>query len=200
MASTAVVCAQCGSSFQKENREINRGARLGRAHFCTLACAAIARNAPKRRKPVTRNCEHCSATFTRASKKISRFCTRSCAILGTKTAEREAGRRKAGLTTTNLLPSCEVLRRREGPRYTALVCALGERPHAFEYPLAGFVFDLVLFDRNTIVEFDGPYHRSPRQRRLDERKDRVAKTNGFQIVRIDLQRGEPIPIEPVIQL
>lgn len=75
------------------------------------------------------------------------------------------------------------LKLREDWKYARLRKALGERPHEFEYGLGGYVYDLALLDTHVLVEFDGPDHRSRAQRAVDRNKGRVARANGFTVVR-----------------
>ena len=39
---TTVTCAECGTAFNKENREITRSEKRGALHFCTMHCSAVA--------------------------------------------------------------------------------------------------------------------------------------------------------------
>ena len=54
---------------------------------------------------------------------------------------------------------------------------------SFEYKLGKYVFDLALLDTKTLVEFDGPYHRDPKQKQMDADKEKAAGIRGFVVIR-----------------
>ena len=98
---------------------------------------------------------------------------------------REAARRSGLENAHNLFSPAETLKRREEWKYAALretLVAAGRR-FEFEFEIGAFVFDLALLDVKVIVEFDGSYHKDPRQREVDCRKDRAARKAGFRVVR-----------------
>jgi very-short-patch-repair endonuclease len=196
MAKSTVTCRNCSTSFEKENREINRAAKLGREHFCSLACTAQFSNEPRKAREVTKTCPTCKKQFESSTKaKAATFCSSRCATLGSETEERRQGRSRGGRTAAgNLLSTHEVLKRREAPKYAELEKALLGRRHEFEFPLEGYVFDLALFDQDVLLEFDGRYHEANAQRTVDQEKDRVATKHGFRIVRVEVPSGEVIPV------
>ncbi len=131
-------------------------------------------------------CPTCGVTFeTSTHNKAKRHCSRSCASKGSMTEGRRAAQRAAGLEhAKNLIAStAETLKLREAWKYAPLKEALRGRPHEFEYPLEGYVFDLALFDVKILVEFDGPYHSWTEQRVVDADKERVANEHGFKVER-----------------
>jgi len=97
-----------------------------------------------------------------------------------------------GLCTSNLISTSDALKLREGHKYVDLDLYLIGRPHEFEYPLGKFVFDLVLFDKKILVEFDGSYHKYGAQPGVDLEKERIAISHGFTLVRRVTIRGEKI--------
>lgn len=83
----------------------------------------------------------------------------------------------------NLIDASTALRNREAWKYVALQQSLAERPHQFEFPLGGYVYDLVLFDTMVVVEFDGPDHGYNSQKVIDTDKESVAKSAGYILLR-----------------
>lgn len=187
VATTLVRCACCGKAVEKPVREINRSRRLGRRFFCSSSCAAIAGNAPKKSKKFDAACPVCGIGFiTSARRRSRRFCSRACASKGSVSEERREAAHRAGLVNAgNLLSAVETLKRREEWKYAALREHLiaGRRKFEFEFEIGAFVFDLALLDAKVIVEFDGSYHKEPRQREVDRRKDRAARKAGFRVIR-----------------
>jgi very-short-patch-repair endonuclease len=115
--------------------------------------------------------------------------------------ERRAAQREGGKqASANLLQPAEGLKIRERWKYAALEAALGSRPHEFEYPLGGYVFDLALFDTKTLVEFDGSYHASPKQRLSDRTKDEAAEAAGFSVVRRAVRPATAVPAAVILGL
>lgn len=98
-----------------------------------------------------------------------------------RTAQRESGI----LHLDNLLPPEEILKRREEWKYVALEAHLtaSGRDYEFEYGIDGLVYDLALLDSQTIVEFDGPDHKSGSVAAADEAKKLLAESRGFVVVR-----------------
>jgi very-short-patch-repair endonuclease len=82
-----------------------------------------------------------------------------------------------------LISPQETLKRREAWKYAALERVLEGRKHEFEYKLGKYVFDLALLDTKTLVEFDGPYHRDPKQKQMDADKEKAAGIRGFVVIR-----------------
>lgn len=184
MAKSQVTCFHCGARFVRENREINRKARLGKPHFCSSTCAARHNADLTRAKEVVLTCP-CGNRFKSTTKaKAAIHCSRSCASRFSMSGERRESQRLSGINqANNLLSPVEVLKRREAWKYSALREVLGERPHEFEFELEGYVFDLALLDTGTLVEFDGPYHGGTKQGERDLVKEAVAERNEFVVIR-----------------
>lgn len=95
------------------------------------------------------------------------------------------------------------LRSREAAKYAKLerkLKAEGIR-HKFEYPLTPFIFDLALkFNgKKVLIEFDGRYHDSGPQENRDKQKNKVAKANGWLLLRIPHKAGKPVPVASTLQ-
>ena len=180
-----VKCDGCGTPVKKDKREVVRSAKLKRGLFCTRSCAAFTVvNEWKRAKTIQKTCP-CGRKFGTTTKaRAKEHCSRGCASkYSMSEARREAqsagGRQSAG----NLLVPADVLGIRERWKYARLTEHLGDRPHRFEFQVGAYVFDLALFDTQTLIEFDGPYHRGSKQTEADLRKDAVAVENGFVVQR-----------------
>jgi len=200
MKRVEVVCSVCGTVVLRRAAEVYRSRRLGRPTFCSLTCCAVARNSRRRAKELVVPCPTCKKMFkTTTKKKAKKFCSRSCATLGSETEKRRAGRRQGGLTSFRLgvghiISPAETLRRREAWKYVAVERYLldKERKFQFEYEIGGKVFDLALLDVNVLVEFDGPYHKPACQQKDDARKEAIARSHGYTVVR------RPVPPMVVI--
>ncbi len=189
----ALVCDCCGKVFKKDVGEYHRRLRLGSVKFyCNRKCAGTGVNAGKKKPIVEKKCPVCGKIFFASTKKKGAiFCSRSCASKGSVTeARREAGRRSAldhpiG-TVDNIAKS---LRERERRKYAEIKKYLDEFcvDYMFEYPIRHedqqYIYDLVLFDRRIVVEFDGPNHRSDKETVCaDEKKSYVARSEGFDLM------------------
>lgn len=182
-ATIRVTCPRCQCAVDRDAREVRRSAKLGRPLFCGRRCSALAANASKRACPVERTCP-CGTTFVSTTKaRAPEHCSRGCASRYSMNDARREAQRLGGLATcsANLPFPSETLKKREAWKYDEVAVAVGSRPHEFEYPLGGYVFDLALLDVRTLVEFDGPSHRSEQAR--DAVKDAVAREHGFTLVR-----------------
>lgn len=163
MAKTELECANCGSVFLKENKELNRRLRAGVEEFyCSLSCGAYASN-------------------SRPEKQES---------------NRESARRMCAKVNKNPHLVAKAHRHSQGWKYEELHALLVEKGvvHKFEYPLIDAngtirLYDLALRDCRTLVEFDGPHHRTDSEYRnsVDALKDELAVSNGWKIVRIDVE-------------
>lgn len=195
MALMVVRCAGCGGRVKKERSEVNRSRRLGRRLFCTQSCGAVTSNRVRRSVAFTMPCPVCGVVFeTTTHGKAKRHCSRSCASLGSVTPERRESQRTSGRKNARyLIGNDETLKRREAWKYTKLRRALRDRQHEFEYRLGRYVFDLALFDVKVLVEFDGPYHSSVKQRVVDAKKERVASRHGFTVARRVVKPAAVIP-------
>jgi len=178
-------CATCGVLATKNQGEYNRSQRLNRRLFCSQSCSAVASNVSKRAKEIILDCPYCGERFvTSTHNKAKKFCSRSCASKGSMSeSRREAQRLGGGRNPENLISTEECLRRREAWKYVALKEELKGREYTFEFRIGKYVFDLVLFDRKVIVEFDGPYHKGPQQAGVDVEKEKVASEAGYILVR-----------------
>lgn len=194
MSCTLIICPQCGSEAQRDNREVNRSRRLGRPVFCTQKCSANHSNASKKSVVFTTNCPCCGTSFTTSThNKAAKFCSRSCASKGSMTEERRAAQRLGGLARLgNLNTPEETLKLREASKYSALGAELTRReiPHEFEYRIGEVIFDLALTDRKILVEFDGPHHRGRTQLVHDGAKDDAARLLGWSVLRVTTDTGD----------
>jgi len=59
-----------------------------------------------------------------------------------------------------------------------------EISHKFEHVIAPYIYDLVLYDLKTLVEFDGPHHSTRGQQKRDAYKDAAARRVGWTVHRI----------------
>jgi len=187
MSKTKIKCAQCGGEGEKEIGEVRRSHRLGRKLYCSRTCAAEASNASRRSKEIPLECPVCGTPFVSSTRRrAKKHCSRACASKGSVNEVRRAAGRYAGkLNQANLLTPAEVLKRREAWKYAALreVLDAAGRKYEFEFPCAGYVFDLALLDVKVLVEFDGQYHGGQKQRKVDAKKTAAAEKKGYTVVR-----------------
>ena len=183
----------------KPSGEIVRSNKLGRLVYCSRSCSAIASNKPRRAKEIVKKCPVCNKDFVSSTKtKASTFCSRSCASKGSMTEYRlEKAKISGFINASNLISAAEALKRREAWKYVILEQVLKARPHEFEYPLDGYVFDLALFDTKVLVEFDGDYHKSGKQVGVDAIKNEVAKKAGFMIIRREVVDTKVLGVETI---
>lgn len=194
MSGVKILCARCGSEYTKPIGEINRSNRLGRKLYCSRSCAAHDINASKKSREIVKTCPLCEQAFRSSTKRrAALYCSRSCASRGSVT-ERVIEARKRGIQ--NLIPGNSVsiswiLAKREKWKYVLLEKRLNDekRDFRFEFELDGFVFDLAILDKKTLVEFDGMYHRGKNQQETDRIKDGIATRNGFILIRREVVRA-----------
>lgn len=192
MKTAEITCAGCGLRCLKTLGEVTRSNKLKRRLFCSLSCAAITRNAAKRRKAIEATCPTCKKTFaTTTLKKAAGHCSRSCASAGSVNEARRKAARASGLANSVYLRPADALRSREWWKYERVAAFLNGRDHQFEFELDDYVFDLALLDSMTLVEFDGPEHNTASQRAADEKKAKHAESLGWQVVRRPVARGAP---------
>ena len=183
-----VTCNTCGKKFDKERKEINRQMKKGKTNnFCSLSCAAIFNN--KRCEDLTKICPICGAIFqTKTGKTEKTYCSRSCASKGSvNNNRREAGKKAAALNFTpdthNIQSIQKIMKTREAWKYVDIKKFLNfiNEPYEFEHILENqYIYDLVLFQKKIIIEFDGPDHKY-----LDETtKENLAEKHGYKITRI----------------
>ena len=192
-------CATCRKASEKPDKEIRRQMKCGRTLFyCSRGCS------PKRRaQPVQRICPVCRKSFQSWNrKKAARFCSRACASAGSVTPLRHERARAVGLAAAHRLRHdvsliASGLRSREARRYARVEKILvdGGIEHQFEFPLGRYIYDLCLFGRKLLVEFDGKYHLSQRQRLVDAQKEASAARLGWMVKRLAVNQGEVIPPE-----
>lgn len=198
MAKAEVNCVRCGVKILKEIGEINRSIRLGRKFFCGGSCAAISGNSSKKSQDIILTCPCGKQVSTTTRKRAIRHCSRSCASKFSMNEGRRSAQSRVGKLSSNLISVVESLKVRECWKYSALENILRDRSHEFEFELSGFIFDLVLYDTHTIVEFDGPYHCGKKQIEQDRIKESVANDFGYTVIRRDVQRAtviDPTTIE-----
>lgn len=192
-----VKCNVCGEVFSRRGAEVRRSLRLGRPQFCGFKCSGIGnpKNVALRAPTITLTCK-CGKSFETTSRKRSaKHCSYACATRFNHTEARKEGQRKAGLANRgNLLGPCGALKLREAWKYVKLTKALVKRDHEFEFAIEDAIFDLVLKDTMTLVEFDGPDHGNELQKSRDVEKDMLAKLRGYKVVRRIVEAGSVIPI------
>lgn len=188
-------CAWCGGSFSKRKAEVKRQMKKGRNYFfCSLNCAAHWGNRKKKNKDIKKVCPYCEEEFTsHTGTRAPVFCSRSCASAGSVTEKRLKGNAKGGIKF-DIYTIAKGLKKREAWKYKELQAFLNfiDISYEFEYPIENVgIFDLALFSENTLVEYDGPYHRNE-QLIEDEHKDEKAKALGWRVVRISVNPSEVI--------
>jgi len=191
----SIKCFLCGNESQKERGEINRQLRKNpnRKFFCGGSCSAKHNNEIRGDKnyEIKKICPQCKEEFpTTTGKNEATFCSRSCASKGSVTNHRREKARETGLKNNKHIMTDESrassLRSREMWKYSktrTVLDALGVE-HQFEYPLNGKIFDLALFDLKLFIEFDGRYHSEKKQSKLDKDKESIARSNGWDVSRI----------------
>lgn len=198
MKTVECLCEECGSLFPKPKGEYTRSEKLGKKHFCSLSCTGLYNGRMKRAKEVLKVCPHCGEEFVSTTKKkAATFCSRSCASAGSMSDERREAQRQGGLEKQGNLSPAASMKVREDWKYILLKESLSGRSHEFEFPLDGAVFDLALFDRRILVEFDGPDHLLEKQQERDREKEKIAEENRFLVVRRVVKRAEVISPETI---
>jgi very-short-patch-repair endonuclease len=188
-----VPCDGCGKIVGKPAGEVTRSHKLGRRLFCTRSCCATTINTPKRSKTFEMSCKCGNRFITSTRRRASRYCSRSCASRFSVTETRRAAARKAGRDNKqNLIPTSDLLKKREAWKYTLLRESLGDRAHEFEFGLGRYIYDLALFDTKTIVEFDGPDHNCKEVKRQDTIKASAAEELGWRVERRKVKRASVI--------
>ncbi len=202
---TEITCERCGNKVPRRTAEVNRSIRKGMRLFCGPSCSGKEVNEEKRSKPLTLECP-CGKLFdTDTGSKSARHCSAGCASHFSMTPERREAQRKGGLVTCadNGLSIEGILRKREAWKYVLVEKELiaNKRKFQFEYPIGNGVFDLLLLDTKTIVEFDGPYHKKVAEQIVrDAEKDAIAIAYGFKIVRKEVAPASVIPVEAIAGL
>ena len=207
---TKVICGWCKKEFEMLGREYKRQAKKGRdIFFCSISCGAYHNNSKRYGAPieVTKKCMECSISFVviinrKGSEK--RFCSRVCASKGSVTQKRRDAARDITTKTPFTIHSIAAgLRVREWDKYTLLSSVLNELKidHCFEYvlPNTNYIFDLALFDKKLLIEFDGKYHEWEKQRIVDKQKSDIALVHGWQVVRINSEEKGAIHPESIMK-
>lgn len=195
MKITKVTCSHCGKSVEKPQKEVTRSIKLGRKFFCNNICSGKANTFLE---TMIQACIDCGKIFEIKPHggRTQSFCSRLCAnqvVRNRNTPAVIEAQRKAGLESKNLLPLHEVLKRRESWKYVELKERLQGITHEFECEIGDYIFDLVLPDLMTIIEFDGPDHKIEKQRIKDIAKDDLAASLGFKVLRKEVKRASVIP-------
>lgn len=198
MSLIEIKCSGCGALFDKPLKEYNRQNRLrnGAARFyCTSRCSDKARII---NTEVSKTCK-CGKVFV--TKTDSNHCSRRCAsfysLSDTRLEAMLIGSSNTRITSDNCLPSvASRLRSREWKKYEELdgFLLLMEFEYQFEFhlPDTRFIYDLAVFNKRLLIEFDEEYHRY--NTKSDDEKDQAAIDQGWEIVRIDVRDFEaPYP-------
>jgi very-short-patch-repair endonuclease len=201
MKTIEVVCSYCGKPVTKPLKEHARSIKRGRVFYCNGSCAAAFFNSSKKIPDITKECIFCGKLFvTSGRKKLEAdYCSRSCASSGSLTelrissAKLWAKKNNRFLQNIGCTDTSRILKKREAWKYVELEERLQNTPHEFEFFLKDFVYDLLIFDKNLIVEFDAPDHDGKTQRSIDTLKEKIANEEGFKVVRIKVERAEVIP-------
>lgn len=211
MKTESLVCKECGIIFNKALNELNRQRRKGKEKFfCSIKCASLHNNSPL--GTGEKSCELCGNVFVHSLTNIgkkTRFCSRECASRGSVTQKRIDASKNVGARSLSIMSKMERLRMialgllsREGNRYTEISEYLNKKNinYNFEYIIENYIYDLVLHDLGTVVEFDEGYHSQPRQKEIDKERDVVAIRNGWKIIRIKTESKSKIPITSISNL
>ncbi len=193
-------CKHCGQPFKLRRAEYNRQIKNSRQHFfCCHSCSAIYGNVLRTAPVIEKKCRHCGKAFTtKQDRHEADFCSRKCASAGSVTPfRRERARiigKIVGENTENLIPVEDTLWLREKTKYTEIARLLHEKDihYQFEFRINNYVFDLALPSKLTLIEFDGPEHRTPKGKENDAIRDAVAKQQGWAIHRIPVAPNQKL--------
>lgn len=191
-------CPECGNSFFKRKAEVTRQLKKNpnTQFYCCQKCAIIGGHKKQQNPIVTKTCPVCKELFaTKSGAKEATFCSRSCASKGSVTeARRQAGRYAAELNFTpethNIINIQKVLKEREAWKYEKIKIVLDflHANYEFEYLMGNYIYDLAIFDKGILVEFDGPDHRYCD----DTNKYNNTLYNGWYVYRINVNPNEII--------
>lgn len=192
---TTLICPICNKEFNKEIAEITRQQKkkgINVTFYCSRKCNGIANSKKLKFPTIVKICPTCGKEFLSTRKaKAATFCSRSCASKGSvNEARRNAGRNAAAMNFTHDIKQMKnALLGKEGWKYAELEKYLKDidEPHEFEYVIGTLyenprIYDLVLFNRKLLIEFDGPDHKYITED--DKIKEEIAKKNGFEVKRI----------------
>lgn len=204
MKVSIIECTFCGKLVERPTKEVKRSKRLGRRLFCSLSCTAKTTNYHRRVLPIQKECVYCKSLFSSTtSKKAKKYCSPSCASLGSITEKRKKSQQLQGhLHSENLLKTHQALKLREEWKYKALEKELRitDRDFEFEFEIHPYIYDLALHDIRLLVEFDGKYHRTLSQRKLDKKKDEHANRAGWDVIRKRVVSNTQISPELLVDL
>lgn len=199
MKTTIITCHWCKKQVDRPTNEVNRQLRNGATRFfCSGSCARKYGNSLRDdlRINVTKICPHCKNSFdTMTGCKEPTYCSRKCASAASVTpTRREAARRNNNLSHS-LEQSANGLRTREMWKYENLQHYLTQNGivHQFEYCVGTGIYDLAIFEKHLLIEFDGPYHQQRLQRQKDAAKDTQAIELGWCVVRIPVEQEYVFP-------
>lgn len=202
-------CSWCRVKFYIQEKEYTRQIKKGRIEFfCSRSCAAYASNLRRFHKErfIEVKCEFCGKLFiANNNTKKQRFCCRSHASAGSITERRLKAARQVGKTSSNNFTIIDIangLRKREAWKYKKLNEWLIKKNQSFEfeYVIGNYVFDLALPDKKILIEFDGIYHSSANQVQIDSKKDNIAISEGWRVIRAYTTSGKEIEIEAIRNL
>lgn len=168
---TQLTCAGCGNCFLKENKELNRRRRLGHTSFyCGLSCHAVVVNSTPQRRLL-----NSKIAFQNFSPFLNNEDFLAKAMYGSQKW-----------------------------KYQTLEKYFSNRgvPYQFEFPMRDLngnirIYDLVLPMHCLLVEFDGPNHQTDRRyaNTVDRMKNLSAESNGWSLLRVNVQPNAVIPEE-----
>ncbi|MBL7023782.1 MAG: DUF559 domain-containing protein [Candidatus Marinimicrobia bacterium] len=206
-----IICTECGIESEKPDKEIKSQMKSGRTKFfCSMSCAGYYNNR-KRFPPkpfIKIKCKNCNNEFE-TKNYAKQFCSRSCASSGSITEKRiNAGKSSlnnfANLSQEDMISMISKgLKSREKWKYLDIESLLKRNNirFEFEFPLDNYVYDLALFDKKLLIEFDGSYHHYEDQKEVDDDKNETAIRNGWIIKRIKVNEKivfDKSLIEPII--
>lgn len=196
-----IICEWCRKEKNIPKGEYKRKVNLGTKFFCGLSCSAKHRNNLLGKAPIygEKICKCCKKPFTAHLniKKSPRFCSRSCASLGSVTEKRREAARLSGKQSStsnfNIVNTAKGLRSRESWKYENIEKFLISKglengtDFIFEFPLEeiNYVYDIAFPRKKLLVELDGDYHFSESQLPSDIDKEEKARSLGWAVTRLE---------------
>ncbi len=193
MANTMIklICPICKKEFDKRAAEVKRQLKKNSNadFYCCKSCSTVGSHNKQKKSIVKKICPVCGNEFEASTKKKgATFCSRSCASKGSVTnARRNAGKKAAAMNFTPVTHDIrniqKILKQRESWKYKDIKDFLDfmKESYEFEYILDNkYIYDLVLFNKHIIIEFDGPEH----EHINETDKERIAQKFGFNLIRI----------------
>jgi very-short-patch-repair endonuclease len=197
MKTIKTICNTCGDTVIKPLKEYTRSIKRGRMFYCNNSCAAVFGNRSKIKPIVEKLCLNCGSKFTtKSDNKESTYCSRECASTHSyyqSDIRQSAAKLQGFLHKENLSKPHETLKKREAWKYVELKDRLKSVEHEFEFLLGDFVYDLMIYDRKLLIEFDAKDHDTYTQRNIDRLKEELARQAGYQLVRISVESSTVIP-------